>query len=152
MSRRVFRIDSVPPEGIHDQPTAVGDASVILAAVRRAQTARDTSDITATTKASPFDLADALARAGQDGPERHESGTRLTAVRPPETSYATAPADAVEVIPLAAIDLAEPAPPPSAPSGAREPGEVVQRRRKLVLRAGVAVLIVASIVAVSLLR
>jgi hypothetical protein len=101
--------ESVPPEdGVHDQVTAVGDASAVLEAVRQAQL-----DTQQTAKVSAFDLADALRRTRTEEPERKQSGTRLIAQRPEETQYARAPADSVEIVIAPAVPIASVPPPPA---------------------------------------
>lgn len=106
---RVVRLDSDPPaDGVHDEVTAVGDATEVLAAIR-ASTSTDTKE---TAKVTPFDLAQALRKTREE-PERKESGTRLIAVRPEETQYARAPAESIEIVSAAPVPIASIAPRPA---------------------------------------
>lgn len=102
----IVRLGSSPaPEEV----TAVGDSLLLAEEKQRAQI-----DAKATKKATPFDLAEALWRSRVDSaPPRHESGTRpALRVPAPETSYATAPDGAVEVVaPVDASVVIAPTPP-----------------------------------------
>jgi hypothetical protein len=109
---RAYKASVPPAEGVHDRETAVSDAELVAAALRRAEAAREV-DAMATAKVNAFDLAEALMRSAEEPPPRKESGTRLVAVRPEETTYARAPADsAEEVFDVPEIQVATPVPPP----------------------------------------
>ena len=115
MKRSAQRFQSTPPEGIHDQVTAVNDAAMILEEVKRATRVHN-SHAAPTTKVNAFDLADALHRTREEEELRYASGTRPV-VRPEETTYAHSPADAVEIVHVATVPVSS-EPPPADPEQA----------------------------------